>query len=79
MKRLIYDELVKWKESNDRKPLIIRGVRQCGKTWILNEFGTKNYEDIVYFNFEGNNELKEIFSQNLDTNRIIEELSIFRK
>lgn len=76
MKRLIYNELIKWKESNNRKPLILKGVRQCGKTWILKEFGKNNYEDIAYFNFEGNEALQERFAQDLDTKRIIEELSV---
>lgn len=76
MKRLLYKELLKWKEAEDRKPLIIRGVRQCGKTWLLNEFGKNNYEDVAYFNFEGNKALQERFSQDLNTERIIEELSI---
>lgn len=76
MKRLLYEELLKWKSSNDRKPLILKGVRQCGKTWLLKEFGKNNYEDIAYFNFEGNTSLQERFSQNLDISRIIEELSI---
>lgn len=76
LKRLLYKELLKWKESEDRKPLIIRGVRQCGKTWLLNEFGKNNYEDVAYFNFEGNKALQERFDQDLNTERIIEELSI---
>lgn len=76
IERLIYKELLKWKDSKDRKPLILKGVRQCGKTWLLKEFGQKNYEDIAYFNFEGNTSLQERFSQDLDVNRIIEELSV---
>ena len=79
MKRLIYNELLKWKESKDRKPLILKGVRQCGKTWLLKEFGKNNYEDIAYFNFEGNEALKARFEQDLDVKRIIEELSILNK
>ena len=76
MKRLLYKELINWKNSKDRKPLILKGVRQCGKTWILKEFGKNNYEDVAYFNFEGNTSLQESFSQDLDVKRIIEELSI---
>ncbi len=76
MKRLLYKDLLNWKKSNDRKPLILKGVRQCGKTWLLKEFGKNNYEDIAYFNFEGNTSLQEIFSQDLDVTRIIEELGI---
>ncbi len=76
LERLLYKDLLKWKDSEDRKPLIIRGVRQCGKTWILKEFGKNNYEDVAYFNFEGNTALQERFEQDLDVKRIIEELSI---
>lgn len=76
MYRIIYDQLLKWKESEDRKPLILKGVRQCGKTWLLKEFGKTNYTDVAYFNFEGNPALQERFKENLDVERIIEELSI---
>lgn len=62
--------------SDTRKPLIVKGVRQCGKTWLLKEFGKNNYEDVAYFNFEGNEALQERFNQDLDVKRIIEELSI---
>lgn len=79
MKRLIYNKLLEWKNSKGRKPLILKGVRQCGKTWILKEFGKNNYEDVAYFNFEGNEALQERFSQDLDITRIIEELSILNK
>ena len=76
LERLLYKNLLEWKNSKDRKPLILKGVRQCGKTWLLKEFGKKNYEDVAYFNFEGNDSLQERFSQDLDVKRIIEELSI---
>lgn len=76
MERKIIDELVKWKNSTERKPLILRGVRQCGKTWALNEFGKRNYEDIAYFNFEEDESLKTIFDMDFDTNRIIFELGL---
>ena len=76
MERLLYKDLLKWKDSKDRKPLILKGVRQCGKTWLLKEFGKNNYENVAYFNFEGNEALQERFNENLDVTRIIEELSI---
>ena len=76
MKRLLYNKLLTWKNSKDRKPLILKGVRQCGKTWLLKEFGKNNYENVAYFNFEGNEALQESFSQDLDVKRLIEELSI---
>ncbi len=76
LKRVVYQDLLKWKNSENRKPLILKGVRQSGKTWLLKEFGKNNYEDVAYFNFEGNENLKQRFEQDLDIDRIIEELSI---
>ncbi len=76
MKRLIQKDLVKWKNRADRKPLILKGVRQCGKTYILNQFGKEHYMDVAYFNFEGNPALAERFEQDLDPNRIIMELGV---
>jgi predicted AAA+ superfamily ATPase len=51
IKRFIFRELIEWKNSASRKPLVIRGVRQVGKTWIMVEFGKKHFKDYVYFNF----------------------------
>jgi len=76
VKRLIFDQLIEWKNRENRKPLIIKGVRQCGKTYILKEFGQTAYEDVAYFNFEGNPSLAECFKADLDTNRLLMELSI---
>jgi len=76
LKRLIQKDLVKWKNRADRKPLILKGVRQCGKTYILNQFGKEHYMDVAYFNFEGNPALAERFEQDLDPNRIIMELGV---
>ena len=76
MKRLIKNKLIQWKNRRDRKPLILQGVRQCGKTYILNEFGKEHYEEVAYFNFEGNPSLAERFIQDLDTRRIIMELGV---
>ena len=78
MYRLLMDELIKWKNNKDRKPLILKGIRQCGKTYLLKEFGEKYYTDIAYFNFEGNESLQDRFERDLDCSRIIEELSILR-
>lgn len=79
MKRLLLDDLKRWKDSDNRKPLIVKGVRQCGKTFLLKEFGEACYEDIAYFNFEGNKALGERFERDLDVKRIITELGILRK
>lgn len=76
MKRLLMADLIKWKQGKYRKPLILKGVRQCGKTFLLNEFAKNEYQDTAYFNFEGNPALANLFEQNLDPNRIIMELGI---
>jgi len=76
LKRLIMNELVKWKSRRDRKPLILKGVRQCGKTYLLTQFGREYYDGIAYFNFEGNPALAERFEQDLDPRRILMELGI---
>ena len=69
--------LQKWKEKNNRKPLIIRGARQVGKTWLMKEFGNKFYDNTVYINFENNQAMKELFSSDFNINRIITGLEIY--
>ena len=71
----IYD-LKKWKDAPERKPLIIRGARQVGKTWLMKEFGQSCYESYVYFNFDEEDELKSIFEANKNPQRIVELLSM---
>jgi predicted AAA+ superfamily ATPase len=77
MKRLIEAELLKWKNTKNKQPLIIDGARQIGKTYSMLEFGKTNYSHVAYFNFEGNKQLQAIFAENLDTQRIVKELSAF--
>ncbi len=79
MYREIIKKLEEWKKSKNRKPLILNGVRQTGKTWILKEFGNKYYENVAYFNFEGNEPLIKRFEQDLDIERLIEELGVINK
>ena len=74
MERCILSELIKWKESKYRKPLILKGVRQVGKTWILKEFGRRYYEDVAYFNFDENPEYRQFFETTRDVNRILQNL-----
>ncbi|MCL2148074.1 MAG: ATP-binding protein [Methanomassiliicoccaceae archaeon] len=76
MKRSIYDSLLMWKEKKGRKPLLLEGVRQCGKTYILKEFGKRDYKDTAYFNFEDTPGLCDVFQPDLDTGRIISRLSL---
>ncbi|MCP4215256.1 MAG: ATP-binding protein [bacterium] len=76
MKRDIYSKLLDWKISDRRKPLILRGARQTGKTYILDEFGKNEYGNVHYFNFEAKPSLADIFSRDLEPSRIIEQLSM---
>lgn len=78
MKRFMYDTLLKWKENVDRKPVIIEGIRQCGKTWILKHFADSEFKDIAYFNFEYDDRLQKIFEGDLNVSRIIRDLGIIR-
>ena len=61
MKRDIYEQLIKWKASARRKPLLIKGARQTGKTYILKQFGINEYDTLAYFNFEEDPLLKDFF------------------
>lgn len=76
MKRKILDELLQWKKREDRKPLILRGVRQCGKTWALKEFGRTCFEKVAYFNFDFDKGLASIFEESKDPKRLIPQLSL---
>lgn len=76
MERLILKKLVAWKNSPYRKPLIMKGVRQVGKTWILKEFGRRYYENTAYFNFDENTEYKQFFETTKDVNRILQNLML---
>ena len=76
MKRFIMKKLVQWKDSSSRKPLILKGARQVGKTYILKEFGNENYHNVVYFNFDHDNGLYDLFSNTKDPKRIIEQLGL---
>ena len=74
MRRYIMDKLIDWKKRANRKPLILKGARQVGKTYILKEFGKENYENIAYFNFDHDEALKELFLNTKDPKRILEQL-----
>lgn len=69
-------ELVRWKNSAERKPMVLKGARQVGKTWLMKEFGENYYDSFVYFNFDEEEELKSIFKANKNPHRIIELLSM---
>ncbi len=76
MRRIVIDKLISWKKSEQRKPLILKGVRQVGKTWLLKEFGKKYYENTAYFNFDEQSELKQYFETTKDVQRILENLAL---
>lgn len=76
MDRNALRKLEMWKESYDRKPLILKGARQVGKTWLMKTFGEMNYENVAYFNFDEEESLKTIFDTNKNPERIIELLSM---
>ena len=71
MYRFAIKKLFKWKEKPNRQPLIIKGARQVGKTWLMKEFGEKAYNQTVYINFDSNPMMSDLFSYDLDTNRFI--------
>ena len=77
MYRFAIETLYKWKESKYRKPLIIEGARQVGKTWLMKEFGQKAYKDTVYINFDSNSRMAELFSMDLNTERLILGLELY--
>lgn len=75
MKRLAYDSLLEWKNKADRKPLIVNGARQVGKTWILKEFGANEYSNVAYINCDEVEEMKTLFSD-FSTDRLIRSFSV---
>ena len=77
MYRIAIEKLYKWKSSKRRKPLIIEGARQVGKTWLMKEFGKQAYADTVYINFDSNSRMADLFSADLDTDRLIMGLELY--
>jgi len=76
LKRKAIHDLTNWKANAERKPLVLKGARQVGKTWLMKEFGKTQYKNYVYFNFDEEDELKSIFETNKNPQRIIELLSL---
>lgn len=77
MERTLLKDLLSWKEKPNRKPLVLKGVRQCGKTYLLKVFGKTHYEDVAYFNFEETGALSTVFDKDYDVRRIVFELGLF--
>lgn len=76
MKRNAIEALIQWKNDEERKPMVLKGARQVGKTWLMKEFGKNYYDSFVYFNFDEEDELKSIFEANKNPHRIVELLSM---
>ena len=76
MERFIFQKLLNWKHSPYRKPLILKGVRQVGKTWILKEFGKQHYDNTAYFNFDEHPEYRQFFETTKDIDRILQNLML---
>ncbi len=77
MYRIAIEKLMKWKASKRRKPLIIEGARQVGKTWLMKEFGRQAYAYTIYINFDSNSRMAELFASDLDTSRLIMGLELY--
>lgn len=71
------EKLISWKNKSGRKPLIIEGARQVGKTWLMKEFGKNYYEDTVYINFDSNSQMKSLFNQDSDVKRLITGIELY--
>ena len=76
LKRNAIFDLIQWKNSPERKPMVLKGARQVGKTWLMKEFGRNYYDNFIYFNFDEEDELKSVFETNKNPHRIIELLSM---
>ncbi len=76
MKRDALQKLIEWKDSSDRKPMIIKGARQTGKTWLMKELGKTSFKETIYINFENEHRFRNLFHNDFDTNRIIDVLQI---
>ncbi len=76
MHRFAMDKLLKWKNKDNRKPLIIMGARQVGKTWLMKEFGKQYYEKVAYISFYNNRRMNDVFEMDFDIKRIIMNLNI---
>lgn len=76
MKRAILEDLLHWKTTKGRKPLLLRGARQVGKTWLMKEFGRKNYEQVIYINFERDKLLQNLFKTDFNIQRILSALQV---
>ena len=77
MYREAMKKLTKWKNKKNKKPLIIKGARQVGKTWLMKKFGETSYERTIYINFDNNQQITELFNQDMKIDRIITGLELY--
>ena len=77
MKRTLYKKLLLWKNSRNRKPLLLQGARQVGKTYLVDEFGHNEYSNFIYLNFEQDPDLKTLFTGSLNPQNIIKNISLY--
>ena len=75
LKRKIYKELINWKNKKNKKPLVIKGMRQIGKTFIVKQFANENYENTIYLDFRANENLRSIFNGSFIVNDIISQIT----
>jgi uncharacterized protein len=78
MERMLMQDLIAWKDNPNKKPLVVQGIRQCGKTFIIKQFAKQYYTDFVYCSFDKDAKIKEFFEQDIDTQRIIKDLGLVR-
>jgi predicted AAA+ superfamily ATPase len=78
MERMLMQDLVVWKNNPNRKPLVVQGVRQCGKTFLLEEFANRHYTDVAYYRFDKDAKIKAFFEHDLDPQRILKDLGLAR-
>lgn len=76
IQRAVMRKLVAWKQDPRRKPLVLQGARQVGKTWLLKQLGKEEFEDIAYFNFEEQPQLKQFFEKTKDVRQILQNLAL---
>ena len=79
MYRFALEDLKKWKDNPTRKPLVIQGARQVGKTWLMKEFGTQEYENAVYLNFDSDSRFASIFDEDVDPKRIVSSIELLTR
>lgn len=77
MYRLFENKLIEWKKTGMKKPLMVIGVRQIGKTYLIDKFGKENFEEYLYFNLEKNEEIKNIFKKTIDEEKILSEIELY--